>query len=149
MCRYLQLESYSLGHVLFRQGEYGDKYYIILQGQVSVHINITNDKTGKVVEKEVSRLSKGISFGDLALLFNSIRNATIKLVEQSDFIVLTKEIFQKYIKYKTASNAHEILQFYEAHVFAEYKLDLPQKIQILSKSEQSNFISNSVVISQG
>ncbi|KAL4500672.1 hypothetical protein ABPG72_003096 [Tetrahymena utriculariae] len=148
MCKYLEVEEYEEGHILFQQGDIGEKFFIILEGQVAVLINVQTKKNG-IEQKEIGKLSAGDSFGDLALLFNSIRNATIKLKKKSTFIVLRKEIFQKYIKYKTPPNAHEILKFYDQFVLFPYQLDLPEKIQILSKTEQTNYISNSLIIRQG
>ncbi|EAR89152.2 cyclic nucleotide-binding domain protein (macronuclear) [Tetrahymena thermophila SB210] len=148
MCKYLEVEEYEEGHILFQQGDIGEKFFIILEGQVAVLINVQTKKNG-IEQKEIGKLSAGDSFGDLALLFNSIRNATIKLSKKSTFIVLRKEIFQKYIKYKTPPNAHEILKFYDQFVLYPYQLDLPEKIQILSKTEQTNYISNSLIIRQG
>jgi len=90
------------------QGDIGEKFFIILEGEVSISINVKS-KRGVTEQKQVGKLLKGGCFGDLALLFNSIRNATIRLSTNTSFIVLRKEIFQKYIKYKTPPNAHEIL----------------------------------------
>lgn len=41
MCRYIiQFESIPKKKNVFRYGDYGDKFYIILKGKVSVHVPI-------------------------------------------------------------------------------------------------------------
>jgi CRP-like cAMP-binding protein len=44
-------------------------------------------------------LGIGGAFGELALLFNSERNATIKVDGGSELIVLHKDDFKKYMKF--------------------------------------------------
>ncbi|EAR90833.2 cyclic nucleotide-binding domain protein (macronuclear) [Tetrahymena thermophila SB210] len=152
MCQFLKLEEYPSDHILFQQGDLGDKYYIIVKGKVQISINIPQGKgknqTFKL--KEVGQIGIGMSFGELALLFNSIRNATIKTIEQSAFIVLTKDIFSNYMKFKTPPNAEEILKFFDQlESFQEQKLALPQKIQIVSKCDTKNYVSNAAIVLQG
>ena len=48
--------------------------------------------------KEVGTLVKGDAFGEVSLMYNSKRTATINAHEKSDLIVLEKIVFQKYIK---------------------------------------------------
>ena len=51
------------------------------------------------------RLEKGDAFGELALLYDSVRSATIVTEEQTDLIVLDKESFRKHIKVKKITAA--------------------------------------------
>ena len=43
--RKAELAEYRVGHVLFKQGDYGDKMYIILRGSVNVAINFNDPIT--------------------------------------------------------------------------------------------------------
>lgn len=38
ICQELKHEFYKEGEVVFKQGEYGDKFYVILKGEVAVKI---------------------------------------------------------------------------------------------------------------
>jgi len=47
--------------------------------------------------KEVTKLGKGKTFGDIALLYKTKRTATIICETITDLIVLEKDIFSTYI----------------------------------------------------
>ena len=47
--------------------------------------------------KEVAKLVRGKTFGDIALLYKTKRTATIMCEVNTDLIVLEKEIFSTYI----------------------------------------------------
>jgi CRP-like cAMP-binding protein len=61
--------------VVFKQGESGDKFYMVLRGTARFYINIP----GTDEEKFLMVKEAGTSFGEIALLFKSNRNATIKV----------------------------------------------------------------------
>ena len=60
-------ETYQPGDVIIQQGDEGDNFYIIDQGEVEVRIN----------NEAVSSISEGGSFGELALIYGTPRAATI------------------------------------------------------------------------
>ena len=65
--------SYPPGASIIRQGETGDKFYVLLEGQVDVLMNAPG--RGQVL---VDQLRPGAYFGEMALLGNGIRAATVK-----------------------------------------------------------------------
>uniref|UniRef100_A0A914S6D2 Cyclic nucleotide-binding domain-containing protein n=1 Tax=Parascaris equorum TaxID=6256 RepID=A0A914S6D2_PAREQ len=76
------------GTVLFRQGDEGNSWYIILKG--SVHVSIH----GKGI---VCTLQEGDDFGKLALVNDAPRAATIALSEDnSQFLRVDKTDFNRY-----------------------------------------------------
>mmetsp|Transcript_4496 Transcript_4496/g.6639 ORF Transcript_4496/g.6639 Transcript_4496/m.6639 type:complete len:822 (-) Transcript_4496:243-2708(-) len=62
----MSLEAVSEGHAIINQGENGDYFYVVEEGQVSFSVDGNN----------VGSCTKGASFGELALLYNSPRAAT-------------------------------------------------------------------------
>jgi putative ABC transport system ATP-binding protein len=81
-------EKHPAGAVIVRQGDPGDKFYIVKSGSVDV---IVDDGAAR---RTVATLGKGDFFGEAALLTGAPRNATI--VAKEDLVVYTlgKEQFQ-------------------------------------------------------
>jgi len=48
--------------------------------------------------KEVATLKTGDSFGELALIYDTVRSASIVTSEKTELIVLNKENFRKHIR---------------------------------------------------
>jgi cAMP-dependent protein kinase regulator len=76
------------GHVLFRQGEQGDRFYVLIAGGVGVV------KDGVPIAK----LLPGEFFGETALLFTDERTATVAATEDSRFWVLDRDAFQTFVR---------------------------------------------------
>ncbi len=88
LARVLREARASKGTVLFRQGDEGDLFYVIVEGAVGVV------KDGMPIAK----LSTGEFFGETALLFTDTRTATIAATEDSRFWVLDRSAFQTFIR---------------------------------------------------
>lgn len=70
-----ELCEYRSGHTIFRQGDFGDKMYIILKGSVNVIIHYIDPITGKPGEKTVAWMRDGSSFGEYSMLGSKSRAA--------------------------------------------------------------------------
>ena len=88
----MQRETFKAGEVVFREGERGDKFYIIESGQVSV-THLAAD--GQTVE--LARLGPGEYVGEIALLQNSPRTATITASVDSTLLSLPAQYFHEFI----------------------------------------------------
>lgn len=69
-----------------------------MEGSVDILIKVVDDKTGIDYNKKVAILKKGDAFGDLSLLYGAPRNASCHTREDSYFIVMNKDIYDKIIK---------------------------------------------------
>ena len=67
--------------VLFNQGDDGNKAYMIISGRLSVEVD--NNEAGFMSDGEV--------FGELALLLNQKRSATVKSVKPTELIEINRE----------------------------------------------------------
>jgi CRP-like cAMP-binding protein len=81
------------GEAVIRQGEAGDYYYIVKEGQLTVS---RKDPLGKV--KLVSTLKRGDVFGEEALLTGDPRNASIVAMRDSIVMRLAKSDFEELLK---------------------------------------------------
>lgn len=82
------METYQPGQVIFRQGEVGDCAYFIQVGEVEV---VREDEQGHPTL--LARLSAGKYFGEIALLSNAPRNATVRAAVATKVAVLGKDNF--------------------------------------------------------
>ena len=78
---------YEIGDEIVRQGDKGDCAYILLAGEVEVLRQVN----GPV--EHVTRLSPGECFGEIALLCDIPRTATIKCLTPVDVVVLPRDQF--------------------------------------------------------
>jgi len=79
--------------VVFKRGDPGDSFWIILSGKVRV---FRSDDQG--VEITLSELGPGQSFGEVALLTGEARSASVESLEETQALVLTKEQFERVLK---------------------------------------------------
>ncbi len=82
-----EVEEFGPGQVIFRQGEEGDCAYFIQGGEVEV------ERQEDGVSKVVARLSKGQYFGEMALISNAPRNATVRSLTPVRLAILGKQNF--------------------------------------------------------
>jgi putative ABC transport system ATP-binding protein len=83
-------ETHPVGTDVVRQGEVGDKFYLIRRGRVEVIVDDPVTGPRKVVE-----LDKGDFFGDRALLTGEPRNATVRAIEPLEVYTIGREDFQR------------------------------------------------------
>ncbi|KRE72008.1 ATP-binding cassette domain-containing protein [Paenibacillus sp. Soil750] len=86
-------ESYAKERTIIHEGDLGDKFYIIVRGKVEV---LKRNSAGN--NDRVAVLSDGDFFGEVALLRNIPRTATIHTLSPVVFITLQREFFQDLMK---------------------------------------------------
>lgn len=82
--------TFNEGETVFRQGDEGDTMYIIQEG--SVVIIRERDGVGTVV----ARLKAGEFFGEMALVDEEPRSATVKTIEKATLVPVTRDFFLKH-----------------------------------------------------
>lgn len=88
-CEYLHYEFYPINSYICKIGDPGDKFFIIIQGQVKVFIKPSEDSN----LTEASTLGQGSSFGEYALLYNHPRIASILCTTDTHLAVLSKQSY--------------------------------------------------------
>ena len=92
LARAVEDQVVAPGTVIFRQGDLGDKFYLIRTGRVRVF------REDGGLETELSVLRAGDDFGEMALFMDEPRSATVAALEGTRLMVLSKEQFQRILK---------------------------------------------------
>lgn len=89
-----ELETFTLygGEVLFRQGEPGDYFCIVISGRVRVVVSGSHGE-----EIATTELGPGELVGEMAVVSNQPRTATIDAVRDSQLARLTKAAFGRFM----------------------------------------------------
>ena len=117
ICNQLTLEIYKPNDVIIKQGDKGECLYHILHGVVSIQLSITidtgiQDKSQVVnVQKNIGELTDGDFFGELALIYNIPRTATITALTETSLIRIDKHPFNRYLKHLFEGQLEDQIEF--------------------------------------
>ena len=95
-------EHFAPGQDVFRQGDLGDRLYIILSGEAEVR------RMDGAEETVLARLGPGQCFGEMALVNRTARNATVRCATAVDALSLPNKDFAV-----LAANLPELRQSFE------------------------------------
>lgn len=83
-----RIQAFRRGECLVRQGDSGDTFYLLSQGTAHV---VREEPSGK--ESLLAELGEGDSFGEIALVEKSPRNATVRATSHGKALVLSRGDF--------------------------------------------------------
>ncbi len=89
MADHLQCETFATGVEVIREGDLGDKFYLIRTGKVAVRRQAS--------PQPVAILKEGDFFGEMALLTGQPRNASVESLEPTVLYSLSQEQFRSAI----------------------------------------------------
>ena len=86
----LKRVDFKAGHVVIRQGDQADNFYIIKSGRCMV----TRETPSNKENIDLAELGVGATFGEEALISNEARNATITMLTDGTLMQLDRDDFQ-------------------------------------------------------
>lgn len=89
--RLMQPRPVKAGEVIVTQGERGDAFYLIVAGRAEIWKADIYDDAPQLV----ATLGPEETFGDEALVIGGNRNATVKMIEDGELLVLGEQDFRK------------------------------------------------------
>ena len=110
----LTIVSIGGGETLIHEGHVDSTLYILLHGRLSVWVQ----------NKEIANISYGQMVGEISLLTNEPRTASVKAIRDSTVLKLSKESFEKF-KEKEGEAVLEIAQMAIKRLIAKPKLTRP------------------------
>lgn len=103
LCGVMTAVTYEANRIVFRQGDVGTCWYVILKGAVTVNVapspapQIASQQEASMVQ--VAVLNSGQGFGDLALVNDMPRAATINTLEKTMLARVEKVDFDRVLRF--------------------------------------------------
>ncbi|MCX7756426.1 MAG: ATP-binding protein [Anaerolineales bacterium] len=92
-----QVQTYPAGTVLTHEGKVESKFYILLEGRVNVTKTINN-----IEQRHLKELEAGDFFGEMALIHNAPRAATVTAVEPVTVMEIDREDFERVLRHSSS-----------------------------------------------
>ena len=87
LAQHLTAQVYAAGDVVFREGDPADRLFLLLAGTMHVYV----ERDGKAIT--YNRLQSGECFGEMALLEETTRSATVQAEAPAHCLTLSKQDF--------------------------------------------------------
>ncbi|KAM3132197.1 hypothetical protein pb186bvf_015657 [Paramecium bursaria] len=123
---------------IFKQGDQASSYFVIERGQVQIIINDKNIKT----------LQEGDYFGEIALLYNATRSASVKTITECSFWSLDRKTFKRSIEEITMKEYDENRKFINEVTFFSF-MTAEQRDLIAHALITTKFDPGSVIVNEG
>nr|WP_244918097.1 cyclic nucleotide-binding domain-containing protein [Nostoc linckia] len=98
--------TFPPGEIVIRQGELADKFYILIEGEVEVIQELPNSKS-----KLLKTLGPNTYFGEIGLLQETKRTATVRATTDAAIKVLVIERYDFYQMVVTSKMTHALLNY--------------------------------------
>lgn len=134
----MEIEKSSAGDVIIKQGDEGDKFYVILEGTFDIYVN------GVMVVS----YSAGQNFGELALMYNCPRAATIKSNGNGVLFVLDRIGFHYFMKHTSTEINHDVTEFVSSISFLASLSDTDLQ-SLIDSFTLTKFRDGETIIKQG
>lgn len=139
-------EHYSAGTTIVREGDMPDKFYVIVTGEVDI---IQEDESG---EQIVNHLGARQFFGEIGILHNEKRTATVRARTDVKVMSLSRPMFLEWLKQSEAIH-QKILLAIEQRTLSD-KQTQPTQNPLLSPSTTApagpeQFPTGTLIVRQG
>ncbi|KAF2683086.1 camp-dependent protein kinase A regulatory subunit [Lentithecium fluviatile CBS 122367] len=138
------------GIKVISQGDVGDYFYVVEKGSFDIHVN----KSGKLetgpdgLGAKVGSVGPGGSFGELALMYNAPRAATVISAEQSTLWALDRVTFRR-ILMDSAFQRRRMYEGFLEEVPLLSSLTAYERSKIADALETKKFPAGTTIIKEG
>jgi CRP-like cAMP-binding protein len=88
----VEVVAAAKGSIVFGEGDRGDAFYLIREGRVEVSRTVKGEK------KLIAILAEGQYFGEMSLLSDAARNATVECVRDTDLVRISRASFLRIVR---------------------------------------------------
>ncbi|GIY19487.1 cAMP-dependent protein kinase regulatory subunit [Caerostris darwini] len=129
---------HKAGEIIIQQGDPGDNFYVIDQGEVEVFVN------GQLV----TTIGDGGSFGELALIYGTPRAATVKAKTDIKLWAIDRDTYRRILMGSTIRK-RKMYQEFLGKVSVLESLDEWEKLTVADALEPMQFNDGDVIVEQG
>lgn len=147
----VELMQMPPGSILMREGQMGDAFYFVKEGQLEV-----TRKTEDCHEEKVSVISTGESFGEMALLTCSIRSSSVRAISGVALYRIDKKAFEEIILTESVfeesflDTARRYSQFDTLKSYQPFELLSADKLcQLLDKMQVKKYAPGECIVVEG
>ena len=148
---YISLYGYDAGEKIFRQGEAGDAFYIVHTGQVAVKL-----RRALFFSKTVATLGPGTFFGEMALLSESPRSASVIAVDETLLFEVSRDVLKQVVS-NFPSVKNILLKFYRQRLLSNLMatspifrpLDGQQRKSLIEQFKSREAPANEKILEEG
>ncbi|OMJ81260.1 hypothetical protein SteCoe_18317 [Stentor coeruleus] len=135
-----QMKHYTLAphEIVFEQEQPGVNFFVIASGQLEVLVN----------SRRVNIMNQGDSFGELALLHDSVRSATVITIERTTMWGLDRKTFRSAVESVNAQNYQENKRFIESVPLFQILTPI-QKENLVGSLSTLKFRSKERIVNEG
>jgi CRP-like cAMP-binding protein len=95
MREYMEERVWEAGSVIVRQGEPGRDFYVVAEGQVQIELEHEDPEREPDI---IAKLGVGEFFGELSLLTDQPRNASVVAASRCRVLSLSRDAFETYLE---------------------------------------------------
>ncbi|CEL98129.1 unnamed protein product [Vitrella brassicaformis CCMP3155] len=142
--------TYNEGDLIIKQGDEGDQYYILEDGVCECFVRIPGKEAEYESEhgKLVFTYNPGMAFGELALMYNAPRAATIQAKTPAKVWALDRKTFKKVLQVSSQKARDVQLGFVDKfEMFSS--LSRFEKLRLLEALRAEHFSEGERIIQQG
>ena len=140
--------TYDRGEDIIVQDEEGNEAYIIQDGRVAI---IVEDEFGET--HTIAQLTTGDFFGELALLENSHRSATVRAIDRVEVLLLDRSVFESFIEHyggareKLSESVRALRVIQQMPLFDEFSTG--EVATVATQFRVETFDRNEAIVTQG
>jgi cAMP-dependent protein kinase regulator len=140
----MEERSFAVGETVITQGEEGNELFVVDSGKLECFKQVS----GSAGPKLVKTYGPGDAFGELALLYNAPRAATIKVISPCVLWVLDRNCFNHIVK-ESAIRKRERYESFLNHIELLEKMDPYERSQVADALRSVSFAQGEYVIREG
>lgn len=104
-------QIFEPGDIIMRQGDAGENAYLIEEGQVEIYVTAADGK-----EQILGRRGTGAIVGEMAIVDNKVRTASVRAVEPSTLLAVSREDFGRRL-----AHADPVMKMVMQVILARYR----------------------------